>query len=137
MKSNSATISTEPSADAKWVRSTVQLDAKQWPPNAQRSSRSYGMPRLEADDEAYLWRRVAETGGEHRKVKWIGRRGAPDDLVGWPNGRHVYVELKCDIRYGLQGHQLREHDRMRSWGMDVRVIWGRGQIDALIEEMTK
>lgn len=96
------------------------------------------MPRLEADDEAYLWRRVKETGGEHRKAKWIGRRGAPDDLIGWPNGRHCWVEMKCDEqRHGLKAHQAREHARMRSWGIDVRVVWNRQQVDALIEEMTR
>ena len=91
----------------------------------------------ESDVEEYLWRRVAETGGEHRKVQWIGRRGAPDDLIGWPNGRHCYPEVKSDKqKWGLQGHQKREHERMRSWGMDVRVIWNKEQVDALIEEMT-
>lgn len=34
--------------------------------------------------EAYLVRRVKELGGEVRKVKWIGRRGAPDRVVMLP-----------------------------------------------------
>jgi len=35
----------------------------------------------ESDIEAHLVKRVKELGGEVRKVKWIGRNGAPDRLV--------------------------------------------------------
>lgn len=73
----------------------------------------------ERDVENYLVRRVKEEGGEVRKVKWIGRRGAPDRLVFlW--GMHP-VELK---RPGEkpEDHQLREHARMFKHGVYTWVI---------------
>ena len=39
---------------------------------------------MEAKIEKYLCDRVKMLGGEVRKVKWIGRRGAPDRLVMLP-----------------------------------------------------
>lgn len=95
---------------------------------------------LERDVEAYLVKRVEELGGEVRKVKWIGRRGAPDRLVmlpfawrpyaniGHPPPQTVWVELK---RPGLaatfpnnahERQQHREHERMRAMGQRVVVI---------------
>lgn len=95
------------------------------------------MSKLEADDEAYLDRRVQQTGGETRKVVWPGRRGAPDRLCGWPNGRNAFVELKHpDQKHPLTPLQAREIARMRSWGLDVWVIEGRDEIDRFIDRMT-
>ena len=39
---------------------------------------------LESKVEDYLVRRVQEEGGEVRKLKWIGRRNAPDRVVMLP-----------------------------------------------------
>lgn len=96
------------------------------------------MPGVEADDEAYFNERVEATGGETRKVKWLGRRGAPDRLVGWKgHGRYAFVELKHpDQPWGLQDHQEREISRMRSWGLHVEVLCGRAEIDRFIIQMT-
>lgn len=96
------------------------------------------MSRVEAEDEAYLDRRVKETGGETRKVQWPGRRGAPDRLCGWPGyARYAFVELKHpDQPWGLQPHQEREISRMRSWGLTVVVLCGRDEIDTFIQDMT-
>ena len=56
---------------------------------------------LERGIERYLVKRVKERGGEVRKVKWIGRRHAPDRVVmapAWSLDRWprvcVWVELK-------------------------------------------
>jgi hypothetical protein len=70
--------------------------------------------------EDYLVRRVVANGGEVRKVRWIGRRGAPDRRVMLP-GRCFWVELKAP---GVppEAHQAREHKRMRAMGEDVRII---------------
>lgn len=99
----------------------------------------------ERDIEAHLVRRVKELGGEVRKVKWIGRRGAPDRLVMLPErpagsvrteillglpvkwrrlcdgDTTIWVELKAP---GVkpEAHQLREHERMRRMGQRVVVI---------------
>lgn len=96
------------------------------------------MPRRERLNEDHLKRRVKETRGETRKVKWLGRRGAPDRLCAWPTlGRYAYVEVKEeDQPWGLQDHQAREHQFMRASGMPVVVLNNRAEIDAWVERMT-
>ena len=42
----------------------------------------------ESDIERHLVKRVKELGGEVRKIKWIGRNGAPDRLVMLPAIHH-------------------------------------------------
>lgn len=97
----------------------------------------------EADIEKYLVARVKARGGEVRKVQWVGRRHAPDRLVLLPfesygrPARVVWVELKHPAagelfpRDARERAQHREHERMRSYGMDVRVIWRVAQIGGL------
>jgi hypothetical protein len=92
---------------------------------------------LERDVEAHLVKRVKELGGECRKVKWIGRVGAPDRLVMLPDGWAgpvcspavtVWVELKHPgkaAKFPSNAHeraQDREHKRMRAMGQRVVVI---------------
>lgn len=105
---------------------------------------------LEREVEAYLIKRVKELGGEVRKVKWIGRRGAPDRLVLLPVrddnfkgedtddpftltiGPHEYwVELKRPGEKATAA-QLREHERMRIFGMRVHVLDTKEKIDCLL-----
>lgn len=74
----------------------------------------------ESEIEAYLVKRVRELGGEVRKVKWIGRRGAPDRLV-MADGSTLWVELKAPGET-CRPHQIREHERMRRMGQRVEVI---------------
>ena len=80
----------------------------------------------ESEIEAHLVRRVNEIGGEVRKVKWIGRTGAPDRVVMLPVGHWrwnhtIWFELKAP---GVkpEAYQLREHERMRAMGQRVVVI---------------
>lgn len=95
----------------------------------------------ERDIEKYLVERVKGLGGEVRKVKWIGRRGAPDRLVMLPFRvcslemmkalnlaapiQHlpatIWVELKAPGQKP-EPHQAREHKRMRAMGQRVEVI---------------
>jgi len=92
----------------------------------------------ERDIERHLVRRVKELGGEVRKVKWIGRTGAPDRLVMLPARPWVdvvfgiprdkmkppvswWVELKAPGKKP-EPHQAREHARMRRMGQRVVVI---------------
>lgn len=92
----------------------------------------------ERDIEAYLVKRVKELGGEVRKVKWIGRSGAPDRLVMLPEwkegntwmpcGLALWIELKAPGKlatFPANAHeraQHREHERMRAMGQRVVVI---------------
>lgn len=73
----------------------------------------------ERDIEAYLKKRVTEAGGEYRRVKWLGRRGAPDDYVMLKGGH--WTECKAPGQT-LEKHQEREHLRMRKQGISVLVL---------------
>ncbi len=92
----------------------------------------------ESEIEKYLVKRVKELGGEVRKVKWIGRNGAPDRLV-MLSGRDrfgdafgtIWVELKATGETP-KAHQLREHKRMREMGQRVVVIDSLEGVDALL-----
>lgn len=85
----------------------------------------------ERDIEDYLVERVKALGGEVRKVKWIGRHGAPDRLVMLPPtplgegirlpGKTLWVELKAPGEKA-KPHQAREHERMRNMGQRVVIV---------------
>ena len=87
----------------------------------------------ERDVEAHLVKRVKELGGEVRKVKWIGRIGAPDRLVMLPDfwwhcraGSRgapgpFFVELKAPGEKARPS-QVREHKRMENCHCRVVVI---------------
>ncbi|MCE1244909.1 hypothetical protein [Oryzomicrobium sp.] len=70
--------------------------------------------------EKYLVERVKALGGEVRKVRWIGRNGAPDRLAMLP-GKTLWVELKAPGEK-CRPHQIREHERMRRMGQRVEVV---------------
>jgi hypothetical protein len=101
----------------------------------------------ERDIENHLVDRAVQLGGEVRKVKWIGRRGAPDRLVMLPAvnvgvrthmgttrmhevrpAHTLWVELKAPGKkatFPADAHerqQDREHKRMRAMGQRVEVI---------------
>lgn len=74
----------------------------------------------EHDVEQYLVEQVKAKGGEVRKVKWIGRNGAPDRIVMLTD-RTVWVEIKAPGEK-CRPHQIREHERMRRMGQRVEVV---------------
>lgn len=80
--------------------------------------------------EKYLVKCVTELGGEVRKVKWIGRRGAPDRFVMLPS-LSVWVELKAPDGK-IRSYQAREHERLRKFGNRVEVIDSLEKVDNLI-----
>ncbi len=94
----------------------------------------------ESTIEQYLCDRVKVMGGEVRKVKWIGRHGAPDRLVmlpwdGMPFGksaRTIWVELKAPGEKA-KPHQVREHERMRRMGQRVEVIDSIEGVDEVLQ----
>lgn len=92
--------------------------------------RTEKQPTRESQIEARLKERALALGGEVRKVKWIGRNGAPDRLVMLPerergarrtDSRTIWVELKAPGR-GPTAAQAREHVRMRKMGQRVEVV---------------
>lgn len=94
------------------------------------------MARRETLNEAYLEEAVTRSGGETRKVVFPGRRGAPDRLCGWIDGRAAWVEVKEeDQPWGLQDHQARQHAWLKACGMRVYTLYNREQIDKFVAEM--
>ncbi len=104
-------------------------------------------PPKEETIEAYLVRRAREAGGEVRKVKWIGRKSAPDRVIMLPRGDTaiwnnwnctIWVELKrpgLAAKFPSDAHeraQHREHERMRECGQHVVVIDSKAGVDALL-----
>lgn len=91
----------------------------------------------ESDIEQHLVERVRSLGGEVRKVKWIGRNGAPDRLVMLPD-RTIWIELKAPGLAALFPHtpherqQHREHERMRKMGQRVVVLDSFHGIDEVL-----
>lgn len=85
----------------------------------------------ESDIEDYLCDKVKEAGGEVRKVKWIGRNGAPDRLVMFPSGWLCFVELKAP---GIKpkAHQVRELERLDALRQMTAVIDSRELVDMLV-----
>lgn len=82
---------------------------------------------LERKIRAALHKRVKALGGEHRALKWMNRRHAPDDFLMLPD-RHLWVEGKASDEAARAG-QAREHERMRAAGCRVLVINSLEQID--------
>jgi hypothetical protein len=89
---------------------------------------------LESVIEAYLCRRVKQTGGEVRKLGWINRRGAPDRLALWPHA-HAFFETK---RPGEKPRKLQDKEiaTLRAAGLTVEVLNSLDAVDALIWRMT-
>jgi len=90
----------------------------------------------ESEIERYLVERVKSLGGEVRKVKWIGRNGAPDRLVmlPWSVRRRdggIWVELKAPGEK-CRPHQLREHERMRRMRQRVEVVDSFERVDEVL-----
>ena len=95
----------------------------------------------ERDIERYLVQQAKALGGEVRKVKWIGRRGAPDRLVMLPpqNARQafegaeatIWIELKAP-GVAPEAYQLREHARMRKKGQRVEVVDSFARVDEVL-----
>lgn len=96
------------------------------------------MGRPEHRVESYLRRRVREEGGQIRKVRWIGRRGAADNLVWFTFPRVALVEVKAeggDIDW--RSPQGREMQRMREHGWPVYVVSSKEQVDDMIAEVKR
>lgn len=88
---------------------------------------------IEADIEDYLVRRVQRAGGAVRKVRWLGRRGAPDRAVFLPNLGLVWVELKKPGK-APTSQQAQEHGTLRRFGQRVLVIDSIALVDALLDD---
>lgn len=85
----------------------------------------------ERDVERHLVKRIKALGGQIRKVKWIGRRSAPDRRVMLP-GMCFWVEVKAPGLW-LTDAQDRERKRMVDAGETYRVFNSIGLIDEALD----
>ena len=85
----------------------------------------------ESEIEEYLVDRVKSLGGVVRKLKWAGRRGAPDRFVKLPNKPVMLIELKAPGKVP-EPHQDREIKRLRDVGVHVEVVDSKAMVDKLI-----
>ena len=76
---------------------------------------------LECDIESALVKRVKELNGLCEKFTSPGRRSVPDRIVTLPGNVVIFVELKAPGKRPTP-LQLRDHQRRRALGCDVRVI---------------
>lgn len=87
--------------------------------------------------ERHLIRRAIVHGAEIRKVKWIGRRGAPDRMLIWPQNKFRvtgivdWVELKSTTGK-LSPAQIREHQILRNANQNVFVFSSIEQVNLYI-----
>lgn len=89
---------------------------------------------LESKVEQHFVKRAKACGGEVRKLAYVGRRAATDRLLVLPWGRVFFVELKRPGK-DAEDHQLREHNRLRRVGADVRVLDTIELVDAFFIEV--
>lgn len=81
-------------------------------------------------------------GFEHRKLRWIGRVGAPDELLWWPEAKSAVqavialVEVKR-LGKDLEPHQAREVERLRKGGWRVYVVDTKEGAELVIADLTK
>jgi len=87
----------------------------------------------ESDVEKYLVKRVKELGGEIRKVKWVGRRGAPDRFV-MVYGLNFFVELKAPGEKP-RPEQVREIELLKTREVGVYVLDSIDAVDRLLDTM--
>jgi hypothetical protein len=88
--------------------------------------------------ETYLKKRVLETGGRIRKLKWLDRNGAPDRFVWWPEEKKgrgpvaAFVEVKAPGKKPTV-QQYREHARLREDGLDIWVVDSKEDVEYLVK----
>ena len=88
---------------------------------------------LERDIEQALVKRVRRLGGMAEKFTTPGRRSCPDRLVTLPGGRIIFAELKRPGGKPTDA-QLRDHEKRRLLGADVRVIDSIEQVNRFPDE---
>lgn len=84
----------------------------------------------ERDVRKYLRDQAIAKGMEHRKLGWIAKRNAPDEII-MHNGAH-FIECKAPGKEPTQA-QAREHERMRSKGCSVFVVANFEEVDYVLD----
>lgn len=87
----------------------------------------------ERDIKKRLYAKILAEGGKIRKMRWIGRRNAPDNLITL-NGGHCLVETKRPGK-PLSPGQAREFKKLEEGGLECRKIDTFKDIESLLFEM--
>lgn len=85
--------------------------------------------------ESYLKKAVKREGGTVRRLRWLGRRNAPDDLVSFGFPKVAFVECKRSEDTDPTDAQAREHRLLRADGWAVYVVGSPEQIERMIKEV--
>ena len=88
----------------------------------------------EASIERRLVDGIRKAGGLALKFTSPGHSGVPDRIVLLPGGRVVFVELKTETGR-LSPLQAAVHRQFRSYGMDVRTLRGKQEVEGFISEV--
>lgn len=88
----------------------------------------------EREIENYLTYKVKRNGGASYKWSSPARRGVPDRLVFFSGGRLYAVEVKAPGKKPTRLQQY-EHTKLRTLGVDVRVIDTKDAVDIFISEI--
>lgn len=83
--------------------------------------------------EKYLVTLCEALGAEVRKLKFIGRKGAPDRIIMF-KGETFFIELKAHGKK-LQPHQAREIAKLKAVGQWVYVLDSVWEVNAFIRDM--
>ena len=87
--------------------------------------------RREANVERSFCKRLREAGCLVYKFVSPGNDGVPDRIVVTPGGRVIFVELKTE-RGELSDIQRYQIGRIRDRGQDVRVLYGKDDVDRFV-----
>lgn len=88
--------------------------------------------RKERKVEKYFIKACEKRGVKQRKAAWIGRRGAPDRMVGKPGYLPGFIELK-DERGKLSPNQIGEIADLRAMGFRVEVAYSEADVDIILD----
>lgn len=88
----------------------------------------------ERDVESYLMDKLKDAGIPCVKFIPDGKVGMPDRLVLLPDGKVIWVELKTKGGH-LEEIQKLQHKRLGDLGHRVFVVWSKGDVDELVQEI--
>lgn len=96
------------------------------------------MGKPEAKVENYLRKRVKETGGKIRKLRFVGRAGALDNLIWYKFPQVAVIECKAEGEdIDLRTPQGRVFLGMKADGWPSYVVRSHAEVDDAIAEVLR
>lgn len=91
---------------------------------------------LEKDIEKYFKNKIKQAGGKSMKWTCPGVRGVPDQIVFFPNGKSVLVEMKRPTG-SLRKLQEKTASKLRELNQQVYACYTKYQADRLVQDFTE